>query len=213
MLCIMGVIVFSQFAMLTWLVSGFVTLETKSVRAYMPAVGWTVGFIVGVIRIPSLLRRSENQSHKVDDSNCVYEEEPTSPSKIDTDASPTISQSSGFSSKVMQGVKSGGIGAFVGFVCGMFLSLFLIIICTAAILSPVAPSHWRTGLRSSPRQEMMEPAAVRARNRNEGVSTGNNYWHPAFGFILKWTIPPCVIAMGIFFVLADETSKPVATRS
>nr|WP_143547779.1 hypothetical protein [Rhodopirellula sp. SM50] len=209
--CVVGVIVFSQLGVVAWMIGSFTSLPTKQVVDILPATGWFVGFLVGLFQSVSSLKKSiraaddEETSEQDDDRDDADETAPESSLGSASPAAP--SDPIGFKAKSIRTLRAGGIGLLLGLILGVFLSLYLIIVSTAGILSPLAPASWRDGFRMQPADHQHDDSRsrrLRRPDRDDGVSSGAEFWHPVYGSILKWTVPSFAIAGCVFCIVAKE---------
>ncbi|MCS7467454.1 hypothetical protein NZK35_12435 [Stieleria sp. ICT_E10.1] len=209
--CVVGVIVFSQLGVVAWLIGSFTSLPTKQIVDVLPATGWFVGFLVGLFQTVSSLKKSfraadDEETAELDDDR--DDEDATAPESPLGSASPdALSDPIGFKAKSIRTLREGGIGLLLGLILGMFLSLYLIIVSTAGILSPMAPASWRDGFRMQATHQQgndSPPRRLRRSNRDDGISSGAEFWHPVYGSILKWTVPAVAIAGCVFCIVAKE---------
>ncbi|MDV6033806.1 MAG: hypothetical protein F9B45_27670 [Phycisphaera sp. RhM] len=211
---VLGVIVFSQLGVIAWLIGSFTSLPTKQIADGLPAVGWFVGFLVGLIQSVSSFKKSiraadeDKTSDQDDDSD---DDDATDPESSLGSAGPgTLADPIGLKAKSIRTLRAGGIGLLLGLILGLFLSLYLIIVSTAGILSPLAPASWRDGFHMQPADHQRDDSTsrrLRRSDRDNGISSGAEFWHPVYGSILKWTVPSFAVAGCVFCIVAKE-EKP-----
>ncbi|QDV44603.1 hypothetical protein Enr13x_44710 [Stieleria neptunia] len=200
MWCILGVIVFSQLGTLAWLVGAFTSLPTKQIPQFMPAVGWTVGLLVGLFRMVTTLRKPFGVP--IEDAD----DAPNPPDSPEQPGTPSRHREVDLKAKSTRALRAGGIGGLLGLIAGFFLSLMLIVVCTAGILSPLAPRRWRDGFRMETIAKERHGIPSNSFERDDG--TGASFWHPVYGSILKWTLPKTAMVGCVFCILAkDEETK------
>ncbi|QDV82250.1 hypothetical protein [Planctomycetes bacterium TBK1r] len=211
---VLGVIVFSQLGVIAWLIGSFTSLPTKQIADVLPAAGWFVGFLVGLVQSVSSFKKSiraadEDKTSEQDDDR--DDDDAADPESSLGSAGPEpLADPIGLKAKSIRTLRAGGIGLLLGLMLGMFLSLYLIIVSTAGILSPLAPASWRDGFRMQAADHQGDDSRsrrLRQPDRDNGISSGAEFWHPVYGSILKWTVPSFAIAGCVFCIVAKE-EKP-----
>ena len=174
--CIIGVILFSQLGVVLTLLSALTSLELKNVNNWLPAVGWWVGFGIGLLRLQPCLRKPFLQAISDDGS----EADAAAPIQV----SPAAASSRTIRVRGTAAGKRASVCGLIGLIAGLFLSIYLCVITTAAFLSPIAPQSWKTGMQVGQLERDSSIHDPNRHHKSDDGTVGATFWHPAFAPII-----------------------------
>ncbi|MEM6470957.1 MAG: hypothetical protein AAF802_15470 [Planctomycetota bacterium] len=190
LLSILGYSLFGGLSTVLQLLGGFASSDITSFSERIPALGWWVGFLFGLLRFRSTIGKPFGRvADEVETSEEVVHEQ------VDG-----IQQQKTILKHLQNSVAASLIFGLIGGVLGVFAALYLCIVFTAVILCPAVPSSWSEEVRFET-DDMLQGESVAKTNESDGPrsprETSVRFWHPLFGIFFKY----CTVLLAAFGVV------------
>ncbi|MEM9588909.1 MAG: hypothetical protein AAGA03_16630, partial [Planctomycetota bacterium] len=161
--CIIGSALFGPLFMQASPLVQFVIPSIRLADLSAAALGWWIGFGLGLIRLwPCLSKPFGRIAHEDRDET----DRPATPPEF----SPILVELT-----LIERVKAGLMGALLGAVGGLFLSIGLCVVVTAALLCPLAPKSWQAPKHVAPASVSQDDL-----HHSDESPTGVAFVHPIY---------------------------------